>query len=106
MSVTIAHIEYDYAVAQQVAITAAFVNEAGAAVNPASVVFMVKDATGVETKKTWPVDAEVTNPATGSFRFAFDIARAGRHEVRVKGTGGVKAAMLSEFTVAPHIFSE
>lgn len=93
-----------YDIGDAVICEATFKNEAGAVTNPTSVVFKYELPDGTETTETWPGDADITNPSTGTFRRVVQPTMSGRHTYRFNGAGAVIAAVEQVFIVRRSAF--
>ena len=83
-----------------------FTSAAGAVTDPSTVVWLYRNAAGVETSYTYGVASEVTRVSTGVYEFTVPtITAAGQHAVRAKGTAGLITAVEQAFKVRPSAFT-
>lgn len=93
----------EYAVGQQITMTAEFKNEKGELVNPTTVTFKVLDHNGNQTNYTSPA-----NPSTGKFTQTRTIVASeagGDTEYRAEGTGAAIGAEQNSYRVKPDHFA-
>lgn len=81
-----------YDVGDKIRISFSFVNSAGAAADPTSVVLKIKNGNTVVKDWTFGVDPEVINDAVGLYRADFVIGFKGYYSYNVTGSGIVFAA--------------
>lgn len=81
-------------------LTIALTDAAGAAKDPTTLEFRMRDPAGTETAKTFPADSEVVDDAgAGAFHFDFTPVLAGRHFFRWTAAGAVVLKEAGEFHV-------
>ena len=86
-------------IGDRVTVTAAFVNDADAAVDPTTVTFHQQMPDGTITSYVYGTDAEVTKSSTGNYTFKRTATQAGTHVVRCVGTGAAIAAEKTTYQV-------
>lgn len=86
-------------IGDRVTVTAAFVNDADAAVDPTTVTFHQQMPDGTITSYVYGTDAEVAKVSTGNYTFKRTTTQAGTHTVRCVGTGAAIAAEKTTYQV-------
>lgn len=84
-------------VGDRVTISAAFLNDADAAVDPTSVTFYQQTPDGVIASYAYGSSAQVTKTSTGNYKFKHTVTQAGTHVVRCVGTGAAIAAEKTSY---------
>jgi hypothetical protein len=75
-------------------LTFTFTDVAGAPADPTSIALTILEPDGVTISKT---EADMANPALGTWTYDHSVAKAGRHGVRCDADGAVEAAVQPEF---------
>ena len=84
---------------QPVRLTATFMDEAGALVDPGMVSFWLKAPDGTVTEYVYGTDVELVKPATGVYYVDWPNDAAGLYAVRFDGTGGNPGAVEGQYVV-------
>ena len=71
----------------------------GTLTDPSVVTFKFKNPAGTETTYVYGTDAELVKDSTGMYHVDLDISSPGIYFYRFVGSGTVKAASESKFTV-------
>lgn len=88
-----------YDIADSVRVTAEFRNNSGVLTDPTTVTLKVKTPEGTITTYVYNSGSEIVKSATGIYYSDIDITRVGTHHYRWVGTGTIKAAGESRFTI-------
>ena len=88
-----------YRMGDDVRCTGTFTDSDGAAIDPATVIFSVKDPSGNVDSYIYGVDAEVVKSATGVYYVDVDADESGDWWYRFHSTGTGKAAEEDRFVV-------
>lgn len=75
-------------------LTFTFTDVNGDPADPSSIALTIREPDGIEVAKT---DADMTNPATGTWIYDHEVTKEGRHFIHVDGDGAVDAADQPEF---------
>lgn len=81
-----------------------FKNRSGAFVDPTTITFKIKSPTGTITTYTYITDEELVKESTGRYYIIVEPDESGTWHYRFSGTGTIKAAGESRFTVKPTQF--
>jgi hypothetical protein len=86
-------------IGDQVEIAGSFTDLNGAAANPTRVFLTIADPDGGVRLLSFGVDADLSNPAVGTFRMEYVPVLAGRHYWRLWGEGLVNRAHVGTIVV-------
>jgi len=84
-------------IGDRVTVTAAFVDDADAAVDPTTVTFHQQMPDGVITSYVYGASPAVTKASTGNYKFKHTVTQPGTHVVRCVGTGAAIAAEKTSY---------
>lgn len=84
-------------VGDRVTVSAAFVDDAGATVDPTTVTFSQQTPDGTITDYVYGVSGAVAKSSTGNYTFKHTVTQAGKHVVRVTGAGAAIAAEKTSY---------
>lgn len=73
-------------------VSVAFTNQAGSAVDPATVLCRIKDPQGVIVNYTYLTHAELVRDSTGNYHVDLLLTKPGRWYARFEGTGTNRGA--------------
>jgi hypothetical protein len=72
--------------------------------DPSVVTFKLKNPAGTETTYVYGTDAQLVRDSTGAYHVDVDISSAGIYYYRFVGSGTLKAASESKFSIKPSEF--
>ncbi len=88
-----------------VQLTAAFTDKAGAAFDPSTVTFKLKDPTGEVTTYVYGTDAELVKDETGKYHVDVAADLSGDYHYRFQGSGLIgKSAAENTFRIRASLF--
>lgn len=94
-----------YALGQEVRVYGSFRNSSGNLANPSIVHLKLKTSSGHEYTYTFGAEPALTNDSPGVFSYRFVPNRAGKWSYRWVGSGTIRTAEETFFTVTKSLFS-